>query len=397
MKNKPFFAAAALGIASVSAFANSPYLSEVYDFHPAPGQFVNLYPEYEAGDSYAAILEKVKTQLCGDERPGLISLGAYGGYVTVGFDHPVVNKPGEYDFIIYGNAFISNRSEKAGSCEPGIILVSIDANGDGVPNDEWFEIKGSEYDRETTLHDYAITYYKPEADHTPSPDPDDKHVTDTEYIRWTSNDESRPEGWIPQTDYHTQDYWPLWLDAELQTLEFSGECIASNSKDINGDGSYYLLTALGEGYVDNLPFSGTDDLKDHGVKIDWAVNADGTPANLAKVDFIRVYTALNQTCGSLGETSTEVCGGEDLHPNEELSVEGISRALRLILLPSARGELRVRSGLDSPAECALYSASGMKAATFTLLPGDNRIALSELPSGIYLLAAPGEKPVKVAL
>ena len=39
---------------------------------------------------------------------------------------------------------------------------------------------------------------------------------------------------------------------------------------------------------------------------------------LRKVDFIKVYNAINQQCGWIGETSTEVCGAIDIHPDAVL-------------------------------------------------------------------------------
>ena len=43
-------------------------------------------------------------------------------------------------------------------------------------------------------------------------------------------------------------------------------------------------------------------------RISDAVCADGTPANLPSIDFIKVQTGVNATAGHLGEVSTEVCG-----------------------------------------------------------------------------------------
>ena len=37
------------------------------------------------------------------------------------------------------------------------------------------------------------------------------------------------------------------------------------------------------------------------------------PVHLPGVDFIRVYTALNQYCGWIGETSTEIFMARDMH------------------------------------------------------------------------------------
>lgn len=82
----------------------STYISRVYEYCPAPGQFVNEMPKYEPGDTYADILKKCEESISGTNDV-LISLGGYGGYVTFGFDHTVINVPGERDFRIWGNAF----------------------------------------------------------------------------------------------------------------------------------------------------------------------------------------------------------------------------------------------------------------------------------------------------
>ena len=46
---------------------------------------------------------------------------------------------------------------------------------------------------------------------------------------------------------------------------------------------------------------------------EWAVDADGNPVHLPCIDFVRVYTGVSQSCGWLGETSTELSRAEDLH------------------------------------------------------------------------------------
>ncbi|MDR2473394.1 MAG: hypothetical protein LBD53_07550, partial [Tannerella sp.] len=38
-------------VASFTAHAQSPYINKVYDYVPAPGQFINVLPEYEPGDT----------------------------------------------------------------------------------------------------------------------------------------------------------------------------------------------------------------------------------------------------------------------------------------------------------------------------------------------------------
>ena len=82
----------------------SPYISKVAEYCPAPGQFVNEMPKYEEGDTYADILKKTEECISGTNDV-MITLGAYGGYVTFAFDHTVINVPGENDFRIWGNCF----------------------------------------------------------------------------------------------------------------------------------------------------------------------------------------------------------------------------------------------------------------------------------------------------
>lgn len=391
-----FTFAAALAVSEAQAV--SPYISRVYEYRPAPGQFVNEAPEYESGDNYAAMLAKAEEQLAGAARQGLVTLGAYGGYVTFGFDHRVANKPGEYDFRVNGNAVISDRDNGGGSCEPGIILVSVDANGNGLPDDEWYEIKGSEYDKSTTLHDYSIIYYRPEKNHTPTPDATDRHIVDAKYIRWTSSDASAAEGYIQRNDSHDQSYWPLWLDDSETTLSFRGSRLAPNAVDVSGDGSYFVLKMLGEGYADNMPSVENHGLLDPGVKIDWAVKADGTPANLEGVDFVRVYTAVNQTCGWLGETSTEVSGAEDLHPDYESSAAALrAESPALVLLRSSGACLALRSGFAGNVNASVVDCNGRKVADLVLAPGDNNFDLRTLGRGIYLIVTPDSRVLKVAL
>lgn len=75
----------------------------------------------------------------------MVSLGGFGGYIVVGFDHTIENKSGLCDFRVLGNAFYANGASDYGSSEPGVIQVCYDANGNGLPDDGWYEIAGSSY------------------------------------------------------------------------------------------------------------------------------------------------------------------------------------------------------------------------------------------------------------
>lgn len=146
--------------------AYSRYITEVYEYRPAPGQFVNIMPLYEEGDTEEDMCRKARESISGTNDI-MISLGGYGGYVTFGFDHTVVNVPGQKDFKILGNAFYADANpnpsapDSGGSCEPGIVMVSIDQNNNGLPDDEWYELAGSEYHKPETRHGFQITYTRP--------------------------------------------------------------------------------------------------------------------------------------------------------------------------------------------------------------------------------------------
>ena len=75
---------------------------------------------------------------------------------------------------------------------------------------------------------------------------------------------------------------------------------------------YFVLYAYDWGYADNAPNDSTELCS---FNIDWAVDDNGNKVQLPCADFIRVYTAVNQQCGSIGEISTEISGATDLHLN----------------------------------------------------------------------------------
>ena len=282
----------------------TPYVTQVFDYRPAVGQFVNELPEYEEGDTQETMNRKA-LEAIGNNNQGMVSLGGFGGYIVVGFDHTIENKAGLCDFRVQGNAFYANGQSEYGSSEPGVIEVSFDANGNGLPDDEWYEIAGSSYSegseswieqaREAgndvqTIHDYEITYYRP----TTEPGKPTE-----EYIRWEDN-----QG---ESGYHLQSYYPQWIKEDR--ISFSGTRLPQNGIDLSGVGNNFALYKFAYGYADNEP--NTNDRS--AIDIDWAVDADGQPANLSGVDFIRIHTGVNQENGWLGECSTEIMGVVDLH------------------------------------------------------------------------------------
>ena len=276
--------------------AYSPYISKVLEYNPAPGQFINKLPTYEEDDTYETMRQKAEEAIAGTNR-GTISLGAWGGYVTFAFDHSVVNLPGKRDFVVHGNAFQSASHAAGGSSEPGIVMVSIDRNQNGLPDDPFYQLRGSEYDHPQTIHHYSMTYHKASGD-----------------IPWSDN--QGYTGTVHKNTFHSQSYFPQWL--RDTTLTFYGSCLPDNAEDLSGNGSYYLLRFYGDGYVDCNPNDGlpTDTTQLCAMDIAWAVDDQGKAVDLPCIDFVRVYTGVNQECGWIGETSTEISHARDLHIKE---------------------------------------------------------------------------------
>lgn len=280
--------------------AYSKYILAVDEYRPAPGQFVNALPKYEEGDDAAAMAQKCTEAIAGD-KGGLVSLGGYGGYITFHFDHSVKNVEGERDLLIKGNTFNASeyQGKKGGSCEPGIVMVSQDVNGNGLPDDPWYELSGSA-DVDSVgkvVYGYEITYRKATAKQ------DGDGLQD---VPWTDNQGA--SGYVYRNNFHSQEYFPLWLESPLR---FSGTLLPKNGFNVGtAESPYWFQFAFRYGYVDNL---GNNDHEGCSFDIGWAVDSHRKPVHLDHVDFVRVYSAENQTCGWLGETSTEVTGAEDLH------------------------------------------------------------------------------------
>ena len=93
-----------------------------------------------------------------------------------------------------------------------------------------------------------------------------------------------------------------------------GTCLASQTFDQSGQGTYWVNPEFDWGYADN--FSPIDRLTDddnyyaapnaNHFKISYAIDHKMQPVNLKYIDFVKVQTGLNTKAGWLGENSTEV-------------------------------------------------------------------------------------------
>ena len=259
-------------------------LNKVYDYTPAPGQYI--------GDDYTAATPAEACSVA-EQRisaGSYISLGGFGGYIVVGFDHSISNSEG-YDFAVSGNSFDT-------SSEPGIVWVMQDENGDRLPNDTWYELAGSETGKEGTVRDYEVTFYRPSGAGMD--------------IMWIDNmGGSGTIDYLPT--YHKQEYYyPEWIDAESYTLR--GTLLKARNYDKYGNGAMWVQPPYDWGYADN--YSSVDRLNSgtgsentampNGFDISNAIDHKGVKITLDFVDFVKVQTACNTKNGWLGESSTEI-------------------------------------------------------------------------------------------
>ncbi len=271
------------------------YQNKVYEYTPAPGQFIGELntarftgSENTQEDAIAYATKRLNAK-------SYVSLGGFGGYIIVGFDHSIANTSNEYDFAIQGNAF-------DGSSEPGIVWVMQDINKNGQPDDEWYELQGSETGKDGTIQDYSITYYRPAGIGMD--------------VKWSDS-----EGKSGTIDYlkqfHAQDYYyPQWIKEDSYTLR--GTLLSSKNKQDPSTG-YWKNQSYDRGYVDNF---GNDQIEGgstltgsgqrNGFEISNAIYKDGTPIDLKYIDFIKVQVGVNAKSGALGEISTEVFSFIDL-------------------------------------------------------------------------------------
>ncbi len=255
---------------------SSAAVCKVYQYLPAPGQFIN-----EDKSGFGGV--STPQQACDYaynrlQKEQYVSLGAFGGSIVVGFDHSITG------FSIASNAL-------ANSSEPGVVWVMQDTNGDGLPNDRWFELKGSEYGNKSVYTACRVTYYRPSGV--------------GQLVKWTDN--YGRSGVVPyMAAYHGQPfYYPLWVTEDSYTLQGTWLPLRHSQDPVTGQWSNL---ASDWGYADNY---GKDyDPQTHRNRFDLshAIYPNGEPARLEYIDFVKVQTGTQGASGSMGEQSTEVCG-----------------------------------------------------------------------------------------
>jgi len=252
-----------------------PYCTKVLDYYYAPGQHAYLakFPDFVNGDS------------CTQS----ILLGGWGGFVILAFDHDVLNNDGK-DVIIYCGSSVQP--------EPGIVYMMQDENKNGLADETWYEIKGSEYDY--SKKNYQLTYYAPkEADGN---------------VLWRDN-----EGYSGELTNSTM--W--WWKKDDDSITFRGTLLPEaycNSGD--ADGEYWKVKSdlFRYGYAENgqrgrdaIAEDYSKELRGNVFDISDVVDELGNPVELKTIRFVKIQTGVFQRAGWLGEISTEINGVGDLN------------------------------------------------------------------------------------
>ncbi|MFA6580549.1 MAG: hypothetical protein WCS79_01965 [Paludibacter sp.] len=258
--------------------ASSAYITEVFEYVYAPGQHAGLTKPTDVSDF---IGEPTSDK-------SWLYLGGFGGYVVAGFDHPVLNGEGaDFGIYNYGN-----------SPEPAVVYVMPDTNGDGKPNDTWYELKGNQF--ENSKRNYWVRYYKA--------------LSDSANITWKDSKGNIGELISGFGATNSAAWW--WPFTTVDSITFKGTRLpdAYDNDSINGN-QYWTVPhdRFTWGYAENC--YGTDyDTKMGANKLDIsnAVDSLGNAVNLQSIRFIKVQTAVLQQAGWTNEVSAEIRGAKDL-------------------------------------------------------------------------------------
>ena len=285
--------------------AKAQYISNVVEYVPAPGQYINTAPW--------GIPASANSLIGGIE--GNLNLGAFGGYVIFTFENPVQNYPDNpfgIDFTIFSNA-LPDFSEAA------VVYVMKDENENGIPDDNWYELAGSDYFFETSIHYYEVNYINPEEAGADIP--------------WSDNQENT--GVIAANSFHTQNYYPnqdSFPRVTPQNYILGGSYIKGDIDKSNAANVKSYRRAFG--YADNTPRGTapwtvpdnpyTESIENSGgdgFDISWAVDSDGNYFDLDEIHFIKVQNAMQNDAGWLGELSTEITGACVVSPDNTIPGE----------------------------------------------------------------------------
>lgn len=255
----------------------SAFATVVFEYLPGEGQFVN---DPNFNDPLRALGPPIGGGTLDPDESKLVTLGNHGGSITLGFAVTVWDDPTNpwgLDAIVFGNAFYLGGNPNLRFGEAGVIEIAFDLNGNGVPDDPWYLIPGSDL-----------------------PEPM----------------EQQRNGFflLPDDPYAFPPILNLHNDGREAFLGYGDMTPVLRLGDLDGDNVVddFEMTAEVFYTVPDDPFevgvslgSGGGDAFD----IAWAVDPlTNEPAGLRGFDFIRISTGADGDFGQFGEVSTEIGG-----------------------------------------------------------------------------------------
>ena len=390
------------GYLPVGQFATGTGWGSPFSNGPATLSFANGTPKVVGGYSATGL-----------------SLGSPGGYaeynlVINNFDTSgnKIQRPYGVDFIVYGNAFNGNP-------EAGSVKVYGIENKDEAEY-QWYELAGSLYYSDVTLRDVTVTYKKVTS-------------TDTTFTTkgiWYRIDEANGEEITDWTKFNqkvqsgnqvdtTVAWWPeeaegylgtngvygavndVVVDTTANTITYRHVTLVKDT-DTNGHYAfgYFDVTPNGSSYGTAYNPYTNPTTGGNGYDLDWAVDPDGNPVELANIKKVRVYSSAAMKIDStdlftipavFGETSAELCG---IYVCNAAPVDTMATATSATITASsttATSSLPTTSGSTVTGASAVISYAqthgGTASITVNATSGSyvyvNETKLTETSTGVY--------------
>lgn len=293
----------------------SPFATRVVSFDPAPGQFVNNGAFNVSG---RALGPPSGGGVFAADNGSIVSLGGFGGSITLAFDHRVEDHPLNplgLDATVFGNAFWLGTNAQTHYAECGVIEISVDANGNGEADDPWYLIPGSHLGPDI-FPTHVQTWDNDILDATWPPS----------FAAWLPNGAVGVFGTetflLPPKVFARfvlrNPLYPLEREGVFGYADYSPTLVLG---DLDGDGIVDDATMSAETFytVPDDPLTVGVDFGSGGgdaFDIAWALDpTTGAPANLSGFDFIRISNPVHFVQLPLGELSPEIDAVADVSPD----------------------------------------------------------------------------------
>jgi hypothetical protein len=309
-----------------AAFADD-FATRVLAYDPAPGQFV-LNPSFN--DPARALGAPVGGGTLAANQSKLVSLGAFGGSITLAFDHTVLDDPANplgLDAIVFGNAIWAGGNPNRRFAECATMEVSLDVNANGIADDPWYLIPGSHLASPPTGDQRFTQTWDDDFDDATNPPGSPAWIPAGRSGVWTTSGYRLPAvpfasgagGVVVNPNGSSASVEGVWGYADASPTMILGDTDADNAVDDPSiePGQFYTVpddprtVGIGPGFGTRGGRGGGGDAFD----IAWAIDGlTGMPAAIHGFDFIRITSAVLRIEQVLGENSAEIGAVADVRP-----------------------------------------------------------------------------------